>query len=275
MISSKSIHKSFVSWKLISLTFSLFLFFSFILIPTVVQCASEKKTQRFSFKGFELTVQKKVGEDYIYEYKISYSRNILSSGESMDQNPFEYEIRPDTPRKDCKSLLIPTYTGGAHCCSINILCIVCGAKKYFAILELKHSEMEFVDQDRDGTKEILLTDWSFAYYGLSDDVFLSFAESPGLKRLLVFTPQGWRADRPGEFPSMYQRLVKGIPREKSATGAIALSYYALMAGKGEAAAEALLVKYLPDPWKPKRSKTFSDIKRSVKNFKPFKNRIFK
>jgi hypothetical protein len=193
------------------------------------------------------------------------------------------EIVEGFPLKECRSLFTYCFSGGAHCCMTVTLATHCGSRRYLNTIDFAHSDarVKLVDADKNGTKEIKVIDWQFAYYGPEgSELQLSFADSPPLTRLLVFGKDGWRVDRMGEFERFYTDLCSSTRQEARASArkktypartagkAIEAAYYCLMAGKPSGEAVEVLDRLLPQSWKPESGKIFDDIKRSAAEFNP-------
>lgn len=79
------------------------------------------------------------------------------------------------------NLVISEYTGGAHCCSIEYIFEIGEEFRKIATIDGMHSEPGFIDLDGDKKLEIVLNDWTFAYWRAS------FSESPAPEVILRFS----------------------------------------------------------------------------------------
>lgn len=243
------------------------------------QQASATKT--YSLGQFLLTVSG-APEEGTFEVSLTRSGQSILEDESYMVEP-EGTIFENTPVKGSKTLVAYIFSGGAHCCTTAIVATVRGQNHAYSLLDLAHSsEIEFVDINGDGVKEIKIHDWQFAYYGTGNPkIGFPFASSPAMERLLVFEDSGWRPDRQGEFPSFYEKLsTRHRSEAESKTGkpartvdliaanAIQSAYFAVMAGKGDKTAEQLLQRLLPTSWRPELKRIADDVVKATKDFNP-------
>ncbi|MFZ2445513.1 MAG: hypothetical protein WAW37_04075 [Syntrophobacteraceae bacterium] len=192
-------------------------------------------------------------------------------------------IVSDVPEPGCRSLLAYCFSGGAHCCMSLVIATACGAQQSLSQIDLTHSgsEVKFLGVGPKGAKALKVTDWGFAYYSPDEtDLQLSFADSPGMSRLVVFEGGRWRVDRIGEFGRFYEPLFREAKHtvrlasrkennaELEAGRAIRAAYYCFMSGKPAEEASEELKRLLPRTWKPEAEKIFEDIKRSASQFNP-------
>jgi hypothetical protein len=109
----------------------------------------------------------------------------------------------DAPHAGCDTLVANGYSGGAHCCSLNVVVTSCDGVTTISTLDAQHSDglfgADFVDVDLDGRFELVTYDWSWAYFGL-----LSFAGSPAIPRALRWNPAtGWAVAGAGADAELY------------------------------------------------------------------------
>lgn len=192
-------------------------------------------------------------------------------------------ILPGMPYPPCRSLLAYCFSGGAHCCMTAIIATECGPQINLSSIDLGHSDQEvlIVKEEQQTGKKIKVTDWQFAYYSLEGTEFLlSFADSPGMTRLLLFDNGRWRVDRAGEFRRFYSDLYKKnlhavqhavkkrADQETISAIAIRATYYAIMAGTPIEEATDTLRKLLPQRWSTEAIRIMADVKRAVYEFNP-------
>ncbi|GAA5511861.1 hypothetical protein Dcar01_00575 [Deinococcus carri] len=90
------------------------------------------------------------------------------------------ELQPLRPG-GLPELVLTTFSGGAHCCSVNYVFTQDGGRvENLAILDSGNYGVQFADLNGDGTKELLFASDSLAYYDWS------YAASPALRTVL-----GW------------------------------------------------------------------------------------
>jgi hypothetical protein len=76
-------------------------------------------------------------------------------------------------------VVVSSYSGGMHCCTTHwIVTLAADGPRPVARLDAADGQAEIADLDRDGTPEIVVADWSFAYWNTS------FAESPAPRVVL-------------------------------------------------------------------------------------------
>lgn len=195
----------------------------------------------------------------------------------------EPKILSDFPVPKCRSLLAYCFSGGAHCCMSLVIASDCASRQSFNVIDLAHSggDVKYVDTGVMGIKALKVTDWQFAYYAVEGrDLELSFADSPGLTRLLVFEGARWRPDRIGEFTGFYGKLLKDAVRTASqaagkrtdpeilAGKAITVAYYWIMSGGPADETEKELTRFLPGSWKDASEKIVRDIRHATLEFDP-------
>ena len=228
---------------------------------------------------FKFSSSKIAGEDPMesFDFVVNYKGSVVYRCESKMEDPVVAgEIQKNAPKTGCQSIIAYTSNGGVHCCANAILGISCDAADYLINVDLQHSGGSRVleDVDKDGVKELVLSNWDFAYYqpDKKGDHSLSFAESPAMTHYAIWTSQGWKATRPGEFKNVYKRhlnealQIKPKEAEDTTGQAIEVAYYSLMAGNSEKKARQLLTKLLPKNWKSISNTVFSDIQNSISNF---------
>lgn len=215
-----------------------------------------------------------------YVIKLSRQGKEIFSGECAFRI-HKPQIVKGLPNPDCRSLLAYCYSGGAHCCQSLIIVTKCGSQASANIIDLAHSdEARFVELGTEHSKAIRVTDWQFAYYSAEEgDLSLSFADSPGMQRLLVFEGGKWRPDNAGEFVQFYQGLfkqaqvsarsfLKDTDTFRAAGAAIKAGYYLSMLGKPAPEVNGELENILPPTWKPGAEKIGEDIMKAVSGFNP-------
>lgn len=268
-------------WLLIPFLVTVVLWFASGLQAKEQKAKDKTKVKEIKFDDLRILTEEG-SEGWDYSLKFMKDDSILLSEECA----FEVN-KPGTvegfPRPDCRSAFFYCFSGGAHCCMSLTLATHCGPLHFLDLIDLAHSDarVRFVDADQNGTQEIKIVDWQFAYYGPEgSDNQLAFADSPPLTRLLVFGKDGWRVDHIGEFENFYTGLYKASQREirthnrkkgeneRSAGLAIRTAYYCLMSGKSPGEAREVLDRFLPQSWKQESGKILDDIKRAAADFNP-------
>ncbi len=278
------------SIRLHNLPFALIVILSLLTFETAY---AKKKSGRELHKlgGFEVNIEE-VNDSWnigkTYRTALSRSKENIFEEQSYMMAP-EVKYLKGIPAKGCDAMIVWLYSGGAHCCFTAILCTACGPKETAVILDLSDSkDLNFIDANGDGTKEIAYLDMQFSYYDPDiSSLDLSFSTSPAMLRLLVFDQNRWRPDKPGEYKKYYldllpksknkaaQYLSRRIGKKASATedepaasAAMEAAYYALMACEPEENVKELLKKLLPARWQEAKEKVFSDIKQNLHEANP-------
>lgn len=120
-----------------------------------------------------------------------------------------------------RELAVVDWSGGAHCC--YTLSVIALEDPPFLIqkIELEHSWPDFQDVDKDGVLELLLSDWTFAYWRIP------FAQSPAPQVTLGFNGKKWAYEpkwnvktRPlrGDFLKLQTRIEQGFKDAESDAG---------------------------------------------------------
>lgn len=85
-------------------------------------------------------------------------------------------------------LAVVDWNGGAHCCYTLHIIALDAHPSLIQKIELGHSTPDFQDLDKDGVFELILSDWTFAYWKVA------FAQSPASKVILSFNGKKWVFD---------------------------------------------------------------------------------
>jgi len=140
-----------------------------------------------------------------FTYKMNYSSEndfgrfqLLQRGKAkLSIDGSHFYVNPNVPcglpiagsrvsRHFDRELMVVEWTGGAHCC--HYLYIIALEEAPFLIqkIDLEHSELpDFEDLDGDGVVEIVMKDWTFAYWKAS------YALSPAPIVILKFDGRKW------------------------------------------------------------------------------------
>jgi len=245
------------------------------------QAARLAGEKTFRFSDLHVAISAIPGND---SYLLEFSRQ----GRSIFTGECAFRVREprvvsDFPAQNCRSLLTYCFSGGAHCCMSLIVASECGSGQTLNVIDLAHSdgEAKFVETGVKGVKALKVIDWQFAYYAVEDtELELSFADSPGMTRLLVFEEGKWRTDRIGEFSGYYAGMLKEAGQaaqwaaakrsdpEIVAGKAIKAAYYGIISGRSSEETEKELRQFLPHSWKEYSGRIVRDIRRAVVEFNP-------
>ncbi len=258
---------------------------STVLFLAPLSCSGKKpqgsRTGPVAFGDIQLSAGKPSGDG---SYLLEFSRK----GEIVFRGECAFKIHDSSivkgvPYAHCRSLISYCFSGGAHCCLTAIVATDCDSSTCLNTIDLGHSDQELIliDENSETGKKIKVTDWQFAYYSLEDsDFLLSFADSPGLTRLLLFDKGRWRVDQVGEFSQFYSRLLqesldafrkaarRRADQEEISAIAIRAAYYAVMSGAAPEEAAEILRKLLPAQWVSVAPRIIADIRRAVTEFNP-------
>ncbi len=87
-------------------------------------------------------------------------------------------------------LVVEDWDGGAHCCNTLYIIALDDCPHLIQKLELEHSSLPiFQDLNGDGIPEIVIEDWTFAYWKVP------FAQSPSPEVILSYNGKKWTFDR--------------------------------------------------------------------------------
>ncbi|MHC1744911.1 MAG: retroviral-like aspartic protease family protein [Syntrophobacteraceae bacterium] len=235
------------------------------------------------FGSFYYTYKKQT-PDNVYTFQLMAGKHQILADESYLQIP-PLRVFKDMPSPGCQSAVTSLYSGGAHCCTTAILLTICGGRERAFVVDLSSSgveQLQLLNLKKDGNHQVSILDLSFAYYSANDDLSLSFASSPIVRRLLIFDGTDWIPDTRGMFPQFYvsllqktekdmKRLRTGLDYEQEHVSfAVMRTFYSIMAGKADNECQAMLVKDLPKSWKIAGSKIYDDIKTAITSYQPVK-----
>ena len=137
--------------------------------------------------------------------------------------------------------ILTQYSGGAHCCTMGQIYSLTTPPRLLLEQGLSNSPgWEIVQLDGKGPKELLTSDWRFAYaYGLS------YAESPALPQFLAYRG-GRYVDVTREYPALLLKGIRAPQPEESVSGTL-LSNYALYLLAGQPQKAEAYLQTLPRP----------------------------
>ncbi len=119
---------------------------------------------------------------------------------------FEARRYEDVPHAGCSTLRGDGSSGGAHCCTLNLLVTVCPEAQTITLVDTQDGDgnygAKFADVDHDGTYEFAATDWSWD---------LSF--NAVIWRVLAWTPEGWVQGPASRFREFYEAQELDAERE--------------------------------------------------------------
>ena len=196
--------------------------------------------------------------------RISHGKQVIMEADVSRGTVEGTTIRQDFPVPGCRTMVIPVFTGGAHCCFELYLASQCGGEDRLYSVGLGHSDdAEFTDLNADGRMEMIVDDWSFAYYGPDGgEVSMSFAESLPFPRVFVHDKDGWRVDHPGEFAGFYTAKRRELEQEfkdPDPGPAIVWAALALMEGLPQKDVAVGFVSRLPKDWRPVAQRVMDDV----------------
>lgn len=235
------------------------------------------------FGSYKIISKKRSGED-ISDFQIIKGNRKIFSDENYFDSMLPLRSLKEMPSPNCQSAITSFFSGGAHCCTTAILFTNCSDRENVFLIDLSHGSMEqvkYLDLKKDGTRQILVKDFSLAYYSPSDKLSLSFAASPAVTRLLNFDGIQLKPDNPNQFSKFYIDMLQEADRElkklknKSnndeeaiVSHTISNTYYAIMAGMNQQQCENILESNLPGDWKNIMKKVYIDIEKAITSFNP-------
>ena len=144
--------------------FLILVFLSFFSLTFAQSDTLEVKIGKFKFRAIH------VDTNYSTTLRITEGGDVIYKGEYEERIDFIKEV--DFNKDGNKTILINTYTGGAHCCNILLACKIKNDKLLTTdTLYMADSYPEIEDLDKNGKMEITGYNMMFAY------AFTNFAES--------------------------------------------------------------------------------------------------
>lgn len=223
------------------------------------------------------------GGSEVFHLKVQYGPRVVFQEQARSMDPLASDfsgqavgkVLNNTPARGCRSIVVHSFTGGAHCCSTAILAISCGSRDYLFQLSLGHTDDVSILREIDDNGNFMLTlfDQRFVYYNADENHGLYHAESPvGIVRYATWNSQGWKIVSAGELKKNYTKLMNQelhTPLQASyhkVGKAIIVTYYALMSGIESSQAKRLLESQLPQDWKSIVNTVFTHIQSSITQF---------
>ena len=201
----------------------------------------------------------------------------------QDDDPYRVvtpgdELR-DFPLPGCESMTLELFTGGANCCFGYYILTACPDEDAAAFSTPADGGLGEAVTVAGEVKGFAMSDPAFMYYSPQGRengaaaLSLSRVESPRPTRYVVFDDSAWRAYKLGEFAPAYQTLAAEAKADgqggKTAGRAIALAYYAHMAGADAAEVKTVLKAELPTEFADLSDTIFDDVVKAAAEFKPF------
>lgn len=201
----------------------------------------------------------------------------------QDEDPYRVvtpgdELR-DFPLPGCESMTLELFTGGANCCFGYYILTACPDEDAAAFSTPADGGLGEAVTVAGEVKGFAMSDPAFMYYAPQSResgapvLSLNRVESPRPTRYVIFADGAWRADKLGEFAPAYQTLAAEAKADgqggKTAGRAIALAYYAHMAGADAAEVKTVLKAELPTEFADLSDTIFDDVVKAAAEFKPF------
>jgi hypothetical protein len=210
---------------------------------------------------------------------IHYAGQPVSTSDPVQLDQIKTTLRLDWPEQGLSTLLVSTFSGGAHCCFETTL--LTSGPDGDTCDRINGENTPAALETSDGDDFLGVLDWGLAYYASkTGSVSLSFAESPGMKRRLVHDAKGWRVNTPGEYKEYYRELLASRKRpdlrtvnpafQENAVIAYRMEtvYYLLMAGEEEKNVLAKWRAGLPGKLAKAYDDVFADVVKAVHAFNP-------
>ncbi|BAH73554.1 DUF1566 domain-containing protein [Solidesulfovibrio magneticus] len=189
----------------------------------------------------------------------------------------------DYPRQGLRTLFVPTYSGGANCCVVDLIVTKTESGLVVAVVDAGSGHGIAPDAVKNG-KELAVS--SICAKGTDLDAVDAdafgwcTATAPRPDTCLVFADDTWRFAKPGEKPALYETLLHkeladatdpgkkpryGEPLDKEVlyANAVNILFYAIMAGKSDTESSDVLHRALPDLDATQRSNFIANVKATI------------
>ena len=133
-------------------------------------------------------------------YAMDGHRFFIGNPEVNEKKEIATPIGMDITGEGQPNLVISEYTGGAHCCSLFHIFEIGEKFRHIQTIELQDSCTDFKNLDNDPALELLMNDWTFAYWNAC------FADSPAPEVILKYSG--------GQY-QMASNLMRKLPRRQA------------------------------------------------------------
>lgn len=125
----------------------------------------------------------------------------------------EFPIGKDITGDGQPELLVSEWSGGAHCCFSTDIFTIGDNFKSLASIDEGHGSGEFKDIDKDGAYELLVNDWTFAYWNTC------FSSSPAPEVVLKLKNGQYQPDmalmrQPDLTEKEEKKIIKAVERDR-------------------------------------------------------------
>lgn len=225
---------------------------------TILEYVKSSKNSLVTFKGrlitfYGLNIKAKKPKEFMTSSSIDviYNGKRLLTDATGGGSISDTEVADDFPAPGMTTLVLKLYDGGASCCWSYEVFTINGNNLYQQNIPIGWSSNDSALADNG---LIIVVDHGLVGFG-TKDLLIDYCPAlhPTPKRFAVFDNMKWRADKVGEFPANYKKLLDSMNNKMVSINSVGerhaaaatQAYYCLMSGESREICYKILTNNMP------------------------------